>query len=343
MTISDKDADLIFTMKELGATWKRIALKLGKSESAVRKYHQRKSALLELPPKIKISKLLTDGRVGLKIKSIVKENPMMSVRDIEVELRKSIDQNTPTPKKSSISNYLLKNNLQVIKLLKKPLISPRNIERRLAFALIHLQDPDLLESETIWSDETTVRKMPKDKDLHYRVHGSLLKENLPYNHQIQMGGFSVMFWGCFSSCGLGPLVALEGFQNQHTYLKLLQDYLLHEIQVAQQVHGIDFTFMQDNAPCHKTNLIMDFLRQNNVPTLDWPAQSPDLNPIENLWSIIKRRRQKKFGIPHTKVELVEQIFHIWEGIDGELLDTLSESITNRLREVVRLKGRATKY
>ncbi len=197
MTISDKDADLIFTMKELGATWKRIALKLGKSESAVRKYHQRKSALLELPPKIKISKLLTDGRVGLKIKSIVKENPMMSVRDIEVELRKSIDQNTPTPKKSSISNYLLKNNLQVIKLLKKPLISPRNIERRLAFALIHLQDPDLLESETIWSDKTTVRKMPKDKDLHYRVHGSVLKENLPRNHQIQMGFRWVDFLSCF--------------------------------------------------------------------------------------------------------------------------------------------------
>ena len=53
------------------------------------------------------------------------------------------------------------------KLLKKPLLSARNMERRLAFAREHLSDIDLLISDTIWSDETCVRKMPKDKDLHF--------------------------------------------------------------------------------------------------------------------------------------------------------------------------------
>jgi transposase len=77
----------------------------------------------------------------------------------------------------------------------------------------------------------------------------------------------------------------------------------------------------DNAPCHKTNLIMGFLNANRIPTLDLPPQSPDLNPIENLWAIVKRRRFKRFGIPSTKNELIEQIFAIWEEIDQELLDT----------------------
>ena len=126
-------------------------------------------------------------------------------------------------------------------------------------------------------------------------------------------------------------------------METLKDYLLPEIKAAREEFGVDMVFMQDNAPCHKTNLVMDFLRDNKIQTLDWPPQSPDLNPIENLWAIIKARRYKRFGIPRTKEELIEQMFAIWEEIDQELLDTLVDSIENRLKEVVRLGGRTTKY
>ena len=155
--------------------------------------------------------------------------------------------------------------------------------------------------------------------------------------------FCCHFWGCFSAFGLGPLVALEGNQNQYNYKETLREYLLPEIKAAREEYGINMTLMQDNAPCHKTKLINDFLETSRIPTLDWPPQSPDMNPIENLWAIIKARRQKKFGILKSKIELVEQVFEIWEEIDGELLDSLSDSIENRLREVIRLGGRPTKY
>ena len=68
-----------------------------------------------------------------------------------------------------------------------------------------------------------------------------------------------------------------------------------------------------------------------------------MNPIENLWSIIKKRRQKKFGFVKTKDELIEQVFEIWNEIDNSLLESLTDSIENRLREVIRLNGRPTKY
>ena len=96
-----------------------------------------------------------------------------------------------------------------------------------------------------------------------------------------------MFWGCFSAFGLGSLVALEGNQNQHSYLETLKEYLLPEIIAAQREFGINMVFMQDNAPCRKTNLVLNFLQENNISTLDWPPH------LENLWSIIKKRRQKK--------------------------------------------------
>ena len=231
----------------------------------------------------------------------------------------------------------------MIKLLKKPLVSTKNQIKRVEFATKQLENLDKLLHSIIWSDETTVRQMPKDKDITIWCHTSVDKENLPLNHQLHSGGFSVMFWGCFSDFGLGPLVALEGNQNQHTYIQTLKDHLLPEIAAAKVEFGVDLTFMQDNAPCHKTRLVVDFLNQNSIKTLDWPPQSLDMNPIENLWSIIKKKRQKKFGFCKKKNDLIEQVFEFWNEINDELLDNLTDSIENRLKEVIRLDGRPTKY
>ncbi len=65
------------------------------------------------------------------------------------------------------------------------------------------------------------------------------------------------------------------------------------------------TFVQDNAPCHTANVVKAFMA---IEVLPWPPQFPDMNPMENLWANIKRRRQKKYGLPKTKAELIEQIF-----------------------------------
>jgi transposase len=119
----------------------------------------------------------------------------------------------------------------------------------------------------------------------------------------------------------------------------LQDVLLPELQAA----GQEMTFMQDNASCHKSKLVMDFLAQNNVKVLPWPPQSPDLNPIENLWAIVKQKRVKKFGFPTTKVELIDQIFSVWNDINVELCETLSDSVVRRLDACLKANGMSTKY
>jgi hypothetical protein len=77
--------------------------------------------------------------------------------------------------------------------------------------------------------------------------------------------------------------------------------------------------------------------------MDWPLQSPDLNPIENLWAIVKARRAKKFRFPTTREELIDQIFDIWDNIEMEIVEKLADSAQKRVSEVLRLKGKNTKY
>lgn len=68
-----------------------------------------------------------------------------------------------------------------------------------------------------------------------------------------------------------------------------------------------------------------------------------MNPIENLWAIIKARRQKKYGTPKSKTELIEQIFDIWDNIEPTIVSNLANSANKRVNKVLKLKGKVSKY
>ena len=340
---SESEKHIIKTLKRAGVKWSVIAEALRKNELALRQWWHRNSLLVDLPPKPIIKKRKTDGRMGMVIKRLAKEVPKIALRDYEARLINEGFKKNGIPSRSSIDRFLQRNSLVILSQRKKAFISDKNIAKRLEFAKKYKVNVHPLVYETIWSDETTVRKAPKDKKIQVRCHSSTKIEDRPINFQFQQGGFAVMFWGCFSIYGCGPLVALEGSQNQHTYKDLLENYVLPEIRAAAAMFGVDMTFMQDNAPCHKTKLIDRFFDENGIKTLDWPPQSPDLNPIENLWNWIKQKRQKKFGMPKDKVALINQIMEIWDEVDDKLLENLAQSVERRLDSVIRLGGRQTKY
>ena len=99
---------------------------------------------------------------------------------------------------------------------------------------------------------------------------------------------SIMIWASISAEGPGPLYFVEGSMNALQYIKVLQDTFLPSIQDKIN-NGDVFYFMQDNAPCHTAKKVKKFVSDHNLPLLPWPGNSPDLNPIENVWHVLKTK------------------------------------------------------
>lgn len=156
-----------------------------------------------------------------------------------------------------------------------------------------------------------------------------------------------MIWGCMTWFGPGLIIKIEGKMNADQYISILSRELIPTLEASNLIPGFpaqkDLIFQQDNDPKHTSAKAKQFFKDLGINVMEWPPQSPDLNPIEHLWSQMKRMLGQYPEPPKGVFELVERIKEVWSKIEASQCQTLIESMPRRMQAVIKSRGGYTKY
>ena len=318
-----EDALRIETLRNAGFSYLRCGEQLGFSKSTIAKHCQKRDLINNLPPVLKVYKGKIQGRTQLKIKQYIRYNPKATLADIKSDCELNVSIKT-------LWQYLNRFGIPTQKAKFRIVVSDINKQKRIDFCRLMLAKDDAYLKSIIFSDETIVKSRPNGEIVFFRVApGSEFFE--PSNAS---GGKSVMFWGCISINAYGPLVVVEGRNRAESYIKTLKDYLLPELEAADG----GMVFQQDNAAIHKTAAVMSFMEENQVETFEWPPQSPDLSPIENLWNVMKMKMKALKPRPRSHARMRDACLLIWSELGDDIREHLVNTFRGRLEKCLAANG-----
>jgi transposase len=101
--------------------------------------------------------------------------------------------------------------------------------------------------------------------------------------------------------------------------------------------------MEDGAPIHRSMAARTWRERNDIEVLPWPAQSPDLNPIEHIWKVLKVAVSKRTPPVRTEDELRMALVDEWSKISPDMVSKVVENMPRRVKAVILARGRSTHY
>jgi hypothetical protein len=169
-----------------------------------------------------------------------------------------------------------------------------------------------------------------------------VSEKLQPQHCYQRQAYPprLMIWGCISSEGPGQLYKVEGSMNSTQYCEVIGNCLLPQAQTWYP--QLEWIFQQDNAPCHTSRVTRNYLQQVGVNVLQWPPNSPDLNPIETAWALLKKEFHNETVV---KERLWQNVCDVWNNSETlkRFCHDVPGSMCKRVKELLSNKGGLTHY
>ena len=267
----------------------------------------------------------------------VRRNPFHSARRIQNEFRQATH--------ITISTQTVRNRLREVGLHSRvprvvPRMTPEHRRRRREWARRHSRWNVAQWSNVLFTDESRFTVDHSDGGLRvWRVVGQR------YNPQFTVavnrwGGGSVMVWAGISVTERTDLHIVQGNMNSHYYREnVLQAIVL---PLRNRV-GDRFVLMDDNARPHRARIITTFLEDNNIQRMEWPAMSPDLNPIENIWGILTTMIRNRNPAITNVATLTAALQEEWNNIPQEVIRNTVVSMRSRCLQCVNLNGAFTHY
>lgn len=350
----------------LGLTCKKVAELLKLNVKTVKKWKGR-TGTAELPRR-KQPRVLTED---------VKETIQMLGRDVwgastrkitkTINSSESFIQQGQTISRSCVLKYLKTTDWGRFSYrpIIKPLLSQKNVSDRLAFcAMIRAlhycggdDESKQLVGDILFTDESIVELFPKPNAQNTRIRTLEPQHRSPI--QVPKHGLKIMVAGGLCANGLTRLHIVEDKSTVTAayYRGQILPVYLDAVQGRQGDASCSqdrrplfedpgrAVFMQDGAPAHTANTTMQFLRERFTTIWGkgiWPGNSPDLNPIENLWPILQ---DSVFVAPRprTRAELIERVNQTWSNISLELVHRLAHSFPSRIEACLANNGKHTKY
>jgi transposase len=242
----------------------------------------------------------------------------------------------------TVSHALRREGLKAVRKKKRPALKPQHKKARMHFAEHHLHWTVDDWKRVIFSDETKINRLGSDGiKWAWKKPGEGLSEHL-VEPTVKFGGGSLMMWGCMLWEGVGYATRIEGNMDGKLYASILEDELQQTMEYYKKTPE-DVIFQQDNDSKHTSKDARNWFEDHNLKVLIWPANSPDINPIEHLWNYLKQRLGEYPNPPNGILELWERVETEWEKIPVEMCQRLISSMPDRIRAVYKAKGTWTKY
>ena len=175
----------------------------------------------------------------------------------------------------------------------------------------------------------------------YRGNGERYTDQCVMPRDRWGGGGSVHVWGWTSKFHRMRIVVFNINFNANTYIQIeLQPVVVPFMRQHFRGRG---QFQQDNAPVHNERLTTNLLQWNSINIMNWPAKSPDMSPVENLWDELGRRVYQRRPPPATVLQLCRAIEDEWNNMPQLTVMTLFESMRHRCVACINTNDSNTKY